>query len=102
MTAANIAARRRKATQPRARLQWRRSPRAGGGSRATPRFWPRLAPRLKFNEHIEANGPTVFARPCKMGIIRTRRERPRGRAADERDELSPFHCQCFPCFRCKG
>jgi hypothetical protein len=26
----------------RARPRWRRSPRAGGGSRATPRFWPRL------------------------------------------------------------
>jgi ATP-dependent DNA ligase len=28
----------------------------------------RAAPGLRFNEHIEANGPTVFAHSCKMGL----------------------------------
>ena len=28
----------------------------------------RAAPGLRFNEHIEANGPTVFAHACKMGL----------------------------------
>jgi len=32
-------------------------------------------------------------------LARDRRERPRGRAAKEGDELAAFHCQCFPCFR---
>jgi len=40
--------------------------------------------------------------PHPLGLLRTRRERPRCRAADERDEFAPFHCQCFPCFRPKG
>jgi hypothetical protein len=36
-------------------------------------------------------------------FLRARRERPRGcRAAEEPDELAPFHRQCFPCFRRKG
>src|ERR1700730_11926366 len=28
----------------------------------------RAAPGLRFNEHIEADGPTVFAHACKMGL----------------------------------
>jgi len=28
----------------------------------------RAAPGLRLNEHIEANGPTVFAHACKMGL----------------------------------
>jgi hypothetical protein len=31
-------------------------------------------------------------------FIRARRERPGGRAAEERDELAPFHQQFLPCF----
>src|SRR5262249_5137114 len=31
-------------------------------------------------------------------LLRPRRERPRRRAADERDELAPFHQQFIPCF----
>jgi hypothetical protein len=31
-------------------------------------------PGLKFNEHIEADGPTVFAHACKMGARRHRVE----------------------------
>jgi hypothetical protein len=33
-----------------------------------------LNPGLKFNEHIEADGPTVFAHACKMGARRHRVE----------------------------
>jgi hypothetical protein len=31
-------------------------------------------------------------------LLRAHRKRPSRRAADERDELSTFHCQWFPCF----
>jgi len=31
-------------------------------------------------------------------LLRARRTRPRGRAAEQIDELASFHCQCFPCF----
>jgi bifunctional non-homologous end joining protein LigD len=27
-------------------------------------------PGLRFNEHIEADGPTVFAHACKLGLER--------------------------------
>jgi hypothetical protein len=30
----------------------------------------RAAPGLRLNEHIEADGPTVFAHACKMGLER--------------------------------
>ena len=41
--------------------------------------------------------------PDGVGLLRARRERPCCcRTADQRDELAPFHCQCFPCFRRKG
>ena len=33
-------------------------------------------------------------------LMRARRERPRGRAAEKRDELAPFHRQFLPC--CEG
>src|SRR5262245_20869878 len=36
------------------------------------------------------------------GLLRACRKRPSRCAADERDELAPFHRQCFPCFRLKG
>jgi bifunctional non-homologous end joining protein LigD len=29
---------------------------------------PRLAPGIRFNEHMEGDGPTVFAHACKMGL----------------------------------
>jgi hypothetical protein len=35
------------------------------------------------------------------GFLRARRERPCRCAAEERDEIAPFHCQCLPCFRPK-
>jgi hypothetical protein len=35
--------------------------------------------------------------PNPIGLLRTRRERPRSHAADERDEIAPFHCQCLQC-----
>jgi ATP-dependent DNA ligase len=28
----------------------------------------KAAPGLRFNEHIQADGPTVFAHACKMGL----------------------------------
>ena len=30
--------------------------------------WPRPAPGIRFNEHIEGDGPTVFAHACKLGL----------------------------------
>jgi ATP-dependent DNA ligase len=32
--------------------------------------WPRCcaAPGLRLNEHVEADGPTVFAHACRMGL----------------------------------
>jgi hypothetical protein len=44
-------------------------------------------PGLKFNEHIEADGPTVFAHACKMGlegIVSKRKDSPyrSGRSPD--------------------
>src|SRR4029079_14286798 len=35
-----------------------------------------------------------------LALLRTRRERPRCRAANQRDEVPPFH-QCLPCFNGK-
>src|SRR5262249_50674702 len=35
-------------------------------------------------------------------LLRARRERPRRCAAEQRDELAPFHQQFLPCFRMKG
>jgi hypothetical protein len=32
------------------------------------------------------------------GLLRIRRERPRRRAAEQPDELAPFHQQFLPCF----
>jgi bifunctional non-homologous end joining protein LigD len=47
----------------------------------------RAAPGLRLNEHIEADGPTVFAHACKMGlegIVSKRRDSPyrSGRSRD--------------------
>jgi bifunctional non-homologous end joining protein LigD len=41
-------------------------------------------PGIRFNEHIEGDGPTVFAHACKMGlegIVSKRRTRPTVRGA---------------------
>ena len=32
-------------------------------------FLRRAAPGLRLNEHIEADGPTVFAHACKLGLV---------------------------------
>jgi hypothetical protein len=46
----------------------------------------------QIDEHAEA--------PHALSLLRPRRERPRrGRAAEQRDELAPFHCQRLPCLR---
>jgi bifunctional non-homologous end joining protein LigD len=39
----------------------------------------KAGPGLRFNEHIEADGPTVFAHACRMGlegIVSKRRDLP--------------------------
>jgi ATP-dependent DNA ligase len=30
--------------------------------------WAKARPGIRFNEHIEGDGPTVFAHACKMGL----------------------------------
>jgi ATP-dependent DNA ligase len=30
--------------------------------------WPKASPGIRFNEHIEGDGPTVFAHACKLGL----------------------------------
>jgi len=30
--------------------------------------WPKLALALRSNEHIEGDGPTIFAHACQMGL----------------------------------
>src|SRR6266700_4466128 len=80
---------------------------------ALPISSPRSCPRhSRFRSSL--GGTRVTARPrmrrCAAEkphhrdrrLLRARRERPRGRAAEQPDEIAPFHCQCFPCFRCKG
>jgi bifunctional non-homologous end joining protein LigD len=39
---------------------------------------------LRFNEHLEGDGPTVFAHACKMGLVSKRRDSPyrSGRSPD--------------------
>jgi ATP-dependent DNA ligase len=34
----------------------------------SPLSWPKAGPGIRFNEHIEGDGPTVFAHACKMGL----------------------------------
>ena len=44
----------------------------------------KAGPGIRFNEHIEGDGPTVFAHACKMGlegIVSKRRDRPNVPAA---------------------
>src|SRR5262245_113150 len=43
-------------------------------------------PGIRFNEHIEVDGPTVFAHACKMGlegIVSKRKDSPRSQWADQ-------------------
>ena len=32
------------------------------------RFVAKASPDIRFNEHMEGDGPTVFAHACKMGL----------------------------------
>ena len=32
------------------------------------RFVAKASPGIRFNEHVEGDGPTVFAHACKMGL----------------------------------
>jgi hypothetical protein len=57
-----------------------------------------LASILRVREHAEKADPIGLP-----GCLRARRERPRCRAADQRDELTAFHCPMSPVlFRQKG
>jgi bifunctional non-homologous end joining protein LigD len=49
----------------------------------------RAAPGLQFNEHIEADGPTVFAHACRMGLegIVSKRKNSTYRSGPSRDWL---------------
>ena len=51
--------------------------------------WPRPNPAIRFNEHIEGDGPTVFAHACKMGLegIVSKRLGSRYRSGHSRDWL---------------
>ena len=54
----------------------------------------RAAPGLRLNEHIEADGPTVFAHACKMGfegIVSKRKASPyrSGRSPDSIETKNP-------------
>jgi bifunctional non-homologous end joining protein LigD len=56
----------------------------------------RAAPGLRLNEHIEADGPTVFAHACKMGlegIVSKRRDSPY-RSSRSRDWLKCKNPAC--------
>jgi bifunctional non-homologous end joining protein LigD len=51
---------------------------------------------LRFNEHLEGDGPTVFAHACKMGlegIVSKRKDSPyrSGRSADWLKMKNPAH-----------
>ena len=74
-----------------------------------------------FDPHVAAEGPAQLGQPLRerrdafqsslialdrahqhadpahaLALLRPRRERPRGSAAEERDELAPFHCSIAP------
>jgi hypothetical protein len=50
---------------------------------------------------VEARAENADA-PDLAGLLRPRRERPCGRAADKCDELAAFHCQRLRCFQPRG
>jgi bifunctional non-homologous end joining protein LigD len=56
----------------------------------------KAGPGIRFNEHIEADGPTVFAHACKMGlegIVSKRRDSPY-RSGRSRDWLKMKNPAC--------
>src|SRR5262249_6045330 len=62
------------------------------------RFWPRQSPFRSSHGGIRPWGPPIpplkrHKRPDHRHrrLLRARRERPRGRAAEQRDEVAPFH-----------
>jgi bifunctional non-homologous end joining protein LigD len=56
----------------------------------------RAAPGLKLNEHIEADGPTVFAHACRMGLegIVSKRKTSTYRSGPSRDWLKSKNPDC--------
>jgi ATP-dependent DNA ligase len=60
--------------------------------------WPSgfAQPSLKFNDHIEADGPTMFAHACKMGLegIVSKRKDSRYRSGRSSDWLKSKNPTC--------
>ena len=56
----------------------------------------KAAPGLRFNEHIEADGPTVFAHACRMGLegIVSKRKNSTYRSGPSRDWLKSKNPAC--------
>ena len=56
----------------------------------------KAAPGLRFNEHIEADGPTVFAHACRMGLegIVSKRTNSTYRSGPSRDWLKSKNPAC--------
>ena len=56
----------------------------------------RAAPGLRLNEHIEADGPTVFAHACRMGLegIVSKRKNSTYRSGPSRDWLKSKNPAC--------
>ena len=59
----------------------------------------KAAPGLRLNEHIEADGPTVFAHACKMGLegIVSKRKASRYRSGRSGDWLKSKNPACEAC-----
>src|SRR5215472_15221244 len=58
-----------------------------------------MSSRATFFAILRVRPDNVANLHCKLSLLRARRERPGGRrAAEQRDELAPFHQQFLPCF----
>jgi bifunctional non-homologous end joining protein LigD len=55
----------------------------------------KAAPGLRLNEHIEADGPTVFAHACRMGLegIVSKRKASSYRSGRSPERLGPSSCR---------
>jgi hypothetical protein len=52
---------------------------------------------LRFNEHLEGDGPTIFARACKMGlegIVSKRKDSLKTHTADGQTAMTTPACGC--------
>src|SRR5262249_11227578 len=57
--------------------------------------------RLLTTPILGSEVPGDFSRVNPLALLRAHRERPCRRAAEQRDELAPFHCQVPPVLRTK-